>query len=362
MRSEPGVRLTLVAKEVQAPYSGMLPGLVAGLYSHAECHIDLRRLAAFAGARLIHGEAEGIDLAAGRVAIRGQPPIGFDLLSLDVGITPDLDGLPGAAEHALPVKPISSFWPRWQALEAAASRPDGPRRIAVVGGGAAGFELALAAVRRLGAPVAGAPFSVMLVAGRRLLPNLGVLARRHARAALAAAGVEAVEDALAAGILPGAVRLSTGALLPCDAALVTTGAAAPPWLRGTGLPTVSGGFLALRPTLQSLGSDEVFAAGDCATVLAHPRPKAGVFAVRQGPVLAENLRRRARGEAPRPFRPQRRFLMLLSTADGRAIAARGPLSAEGRWVWRWKDRIDRRFMRRFSDLPERGGDGEPAGH
>lgn len=359
MRPEPGVRLTLIAKELAAPYSGMVPGLVAGLYRPEECHIDLPRLATFAGARLIHGEVTGIDPAVKTVTVPGQPPIAFDLLSLDVGITPRLDQIEGAAEYGFPVKPVSTFWPRWADLVGRAITPDGPRRFAIVGGGAAGFELTLGTAHdlRLRARQAGldaASFSFTLVAGSQVLTGLNERARRHAYAALREAGVVLVEDDAAVAIGARTLRLASGRVLEADATVLTTGAAAPGWLNRTGLALDEDGFVAARSTLQALNDDDVFAVGDCSTVLEHPRPKAGVFAVRQGRPLADNLRRRLRGKALKPFRPQKRFLMLLNTADGRAIAARGPFAARGKWVLRWKDYIDRRFMRRFSDLPDDG--------
>ena len=149
MRPEPGVGLTIIAKEIEAPYSGMLPGFIAGHYTHDDCHIDIVRLAQFAGARVIHGEVIGVDRANKRVLVEGRVPVGYDLLSLNTGITPLLDGIAGADQHALAVKPVSTFAPRWQGLEDSALTPDGPRRFAIIGIGAAGFELVLAIRHRL---------------------------------------------------------------------------------------------------------------------------------------------------------------------------------------------------------------------
>ena len=144
MKPEPGVELTVITKEIEAPYSGMLPGFVAGHYTYDQCHIDVVRLAAWAGARVIQGTVTGIDRAARRVEIEGRPPLAYDLLSINVGITPLLEGIEGAAPHGLAVKPVSTFAARWQALERAALDARGPRRFAVIGAGAAGFELVLA--------------------------------------------------------------------------------------------------------------------------------------------------------------------------------------------------------------------------
>lgn len=360
MRPEPGLVVTCIAKELEAPYSGMLPGLVAGHYTDDQCHIDVVRLCNWAGVRLIHGVATRVDRDARRVEIEGRAPLAYDFLSIDVGITPLLDGIEGAAEHALAVKPISTFMPRWRKLEAAALTPKGPRRIAVIGSGAAGFELVLAArYRLLGAAASAgldpAAFQFTLI-GTELLPSHNARARALARRELGRQGVELIEGEMAAAIHSDHVRLAGGRKIPADAVMASTRAGAAPWFKSSGLPVDGHGFLAVRPTLQLLDDDDIFAVGDCAHVLEHPREKAGVFAVRQGPPLTENLRRRAQGMAAEPFVPQKQFLTLLSTGGRHAIAARGKFIAlSGAWIWRWKDRIDQEFMQAFNDLPTMAG-------
>lgn len=367
MEAEPGVALTVIAKELDAPYSGMLPGFVAGHYAFDECHIDLVRLAHFAGARVIHGEAIGIDRAARRVLLKDRPPVTFDLLSIDTGITPLLDGIAGADEHAIAVKPVSSFAPRWLELLGRALMPGGPRRIVVVGTGAAGFELVLGVRHRLLAEapkrgIEGGAFHFTLVGAGDLLPSHNARAREFAREALADAGIVTVRNDAVVRIGPDEVQLASGRAVPADATLVTTKAAAPAWFRDTGLPLDAQSFLAVDPTLQSPADDGIFAVGDCASVTGFPREKAGVFAVRQGPPLAENLRLAARGKATRPFRPQSRFLTLLALGGKRAIASRGAWAAQGAWAWTWKDRIDRTFMDRFNKLPDMTAGAEASPH
>jgi selenide, water dikinase len=350
-----GLEIVLVAKELNAPYSGMLPGLIGGLYPFDACHVDLTLLARHAGVRVIHGTVDGIDLAARQVMISGEPPLGFDLLSLDVGITPAVAGIRGAAEHGIPVKPISSFYPVWRDLLARCLKPGGPRHIAIIGGGAAGYEIVHAVRRRIldDAKAAGldpSTFSFTLISGGVLLPAANRLARHFARDELARAGVRVVEGDQVAEISAERLVLESGETVPCDAAILCTPGRAAPWFGETGLPLDEKGFFAVRPTLQSTGDDAIFAVGDCAGMIGQQRPKAGVFAVRQGPVLARNILRRLAERPLEVYRPQTRYLTLLANAQGSAIASRGPLAARGRLMLVWKDFIDRRFMRRYKDL------------
>ena len=347
-----GLEIVLVAKELNAPYSGMLPGLIGGLYPFEACHVDLERLAGLSGARVIHGAVAGIDPVARQVTVSGQPPLGFDLLSLDVGITPAVDGIRGAADHGIPVKPISRFYPVWCDLLARCLTPEGPRHVAIVGGGAAGYEIVHAVRRRIldDAAAAGLDpggFTFTLVSGSALLPAANRLAQSFARDELKKADIRLVEGHRVVEITADRLVLDNGETVPCDVAILCTPGRAASWFGDTSLPLDEKGFFAVRPTLQSTGDDAIFAVGDCAGMIGQQRPKAGVFAVRQGPVLARNIVRRLSGQPLEAYRPQERYLTILSNAEGSAIAARGAFAARGRLLWLWKDFIDRRFMRRY---------------
>lgn len=342
-----GARLTLVTDRLLTPYSGMLPGHIAGAYTHDEVHIDLWRLARATGTRLIHAPATGIDLADRRVAFADRPALNFDTLSIDVGITPDVSGIAGAAEHALLVKPIAEFLDK---LEAALRATPRPKRFAIVGGGAAGFELACALKARLAREgIAGA--QVALLGGAKLMPTLNMGVRLLARLALRRHAVAFLGDFRVVEVTATGVRAADGRVHEADLVLVSTAARAPTWLAKTGLKLAPDGSLAIGPTLQVEGREDVFAVGDCATRVDDPREKAGVFAVRQGPILAKNLRARATGAALEAHKAQKDFLVLLNTGDGKAIAGRGRYFAwRGERPWRWKDSIDRRFMAMFSEF------------
>lgn len=348
MRPIAGLQITLVSPASHTPYSGMLPGLIAGHYGFEETHIDLARLCQWAGARFIAAEVRGLDPRARTLALPGRPPLAYDVLSLDIGSQPELDSVPGAREYAVPVKPVAELWQRWQALENSLPERTGPLRLALVGGGAGSVELALAMARRL----RGKALHVTLFCGAEdILQGYNALARAAVRRMLADAGVALHCGSRVVSVSADQLQLDDGRTAPFDSLFWCTGAAAAPWLAASGLETVEGGFLAVRDTLQSVTEDTVFAAGDMATQLAHPRPKAGVYAVRQAPVLAANLRSYLLDLPLRQHRPQRRFLSLLSLGERRATADRGPFTATGAWVWRWKDRIDRAFMARFENLP-----------
>ena len=349
MRPVPGVRVTLLARDVETPYSGMLPGWVAGHYEFEECHIDLGRLARFAGARLIHDEAIGIDRAARHVLCRAHPPIRWDFLSLDIGSAPRANDVPGAAEHTVAVKPIAQFARRWEALLARAQQLP-QLRLAVVGGGAGGVELALSAQYRLMA-LCSVPVEVTLVTREALLPSHSRRVRGMFEQIFAERGIALVAGNSVTQVEPGTLFCGDGRRITFDEALWVTEAGAAPWLADTGLPLTAAGFLAVDETLRSPADPHIFAAGDIATMVRHPREKAGVYAVRQGPPLAANLRRGLDGKPPRHAIPQKRGLALIGTGDRRAVASRGPFAAEAAALWPLKDWIDRRWMRRYRDLP-----------
>jgi selenide,water dikinase len=349
MRPLPGVRVTLITRDLETPYSGMLPGYVAGHYPFACCHIDLGRLAQFAGARLVHDEAIGLDRAAGEVLCRAHPPIRYDLVSIDIGSAPRVDDVPGAARHTIAVKPIDRFAERWEALLARVRGLD-RLRLAIVGGGAGGVELALSAEHRL-RPLLAAGLSVTLVTREALLPAHSRRLARRCERLLAARGIALVSGNAVVRVEPHRLVCADGRRIAFDEALWVTAAGAAPWLADSGLPLDPNGFIVVDETLRSPGDPRVFAAGDIAAMRGHPRAKAGVFAVRAGPPLAANLRRALTGRPLMRAVPQRRALALIGTGEKYALAARGWFVAEGRWVWRLKDWIDRRWMRRYQQLP-----------
>jgi selenide,water dikinase len=245
------------------------------------------------------------------------------------------------------VKPIAELGRHWMAFLERMKSWLGPLNVTVIGGGAGGVELALAIDHHLRQAAKGAQVQVTLATKDEILTGHAVAARRKIQAICQRRGLRLLEKAATVRIERGAVQLESGKWLQSDAVFVVTEASAAEWFATTGLPLDGRGFLAVADTLRSTGDERIFAVGDCATVLKHPRPKAGVFAVRQGPPLAENLRRVVLGQAPEPFMPQARYLSIIGTGDGCAVATRGSWAIEGAWVWRWKNHVDRKWMRLY---------------
>ena len=344
-RPEPNTRLTLLTRGSRQPYSGMLPGVIAGAYTRAEAEIDIVSLAAQAGAGLLLDAACGLDPHGRTVTPAQGPQIGYDVVSLDIGARPSIADIPGAAEHAIPVKPIDAFHDRFAAM-CARVLAGRSTRIAMVGAGAGGVELLLAVHHRLrhDAPAADLAFTLITGAGG-LLPGFAASFRTRLAQALATRGIE-VEAGPATSVAPDSVTLANGRRIAADEVLWTTQAAPADWLSQTGLACDERGFLRIDAALRAIGRSDVFAAGDM-TAFSPPLPHSGVYAVRAGAVLAHNLRAALTGAPVSNWRPQRRSLVILSTADGSAVATRNGVTIAGRCVWAWKNRIDRRFIARF---------------
>jgi NADH dehydrogenase FAD-containing subunit len=305
----------------------MLPGVVAGHYRLEQAQIDLAGLVDRAYGEFTRGSAIAVDAERRKIILADGAEVPYDIASLNVGALSGLS-IPGSAEHGLPVKPMDEFVERLQQSEV--------RSAAVVGAGAAGVELAMA-LRYRGVP------AVSIYSDRPALPP--PLAGR-VTAALRRTGVSFIAMPVSS-LQPGPVVIAGGSEARYDAVLLATGAAAPWWLRESGLATDEHGFVLVGRDLASVSHPEVFAVGDCASLEGAPQPKSGVQSVREAPVLAHNLRSFFDGRARVPYRPQPHALQLISCGARYAIAHRGAWTAEGRWVWYWKDWIDRRWIRRF---------------
>jgi selenide,water dikinase len=348
-RPEPLLRLTVVSPHSYATYSGMVPGVLAGQYRRRDAQIDVRALAARAGAAFLADRIVRIDPQQRVLHLLERPPLSYDLLSLDVGSRPAAADRVAEGAPASMVKPIETAAVEIEAALAEPA-PDDGRYVVIVGAGAGGCEIAFALAARLRAEGKGQ----VTVCDRTDRP----LATRQPRTsnamlrAFAAHGIHFLAEVVVTRVDAFGVRLADGRVLPASLVVWATGAAGPDFLARSGLPVDQRGFLRVGDDLRCVEFPEIFAAGDCATLASYPQlAKAGVYAVRQGPILAANVRAVVHGRRTRRFRPQRDVLALLNTGDGRAILSRGALAFRNRLAWRLKDSIDRRFIRLYERPP-----------
>eukprot|EP00300_Choanocystis_sp_HF-7_P039395 c5793_g1_i1.p1 GENE.c5793_g1_i1~~c5793_g1_i1.p1 ORF type:complete len:777 (-),score=168.37 c5793_g1_i1:70-2400(-) len=358
MKPLPGVRVTVISRDVESPYSGMLPGHIAGIYTREQCHINVMRLCVFAGAIFVHAEVSRIDTNARLIYVKDEarPPISYDILSIDIGITPDTKTVDPTL--VTPVKPIDSFSRRWDAILERTKRPNIRIRIMVVGAGPGGVELCLNIQTRLFAEMNTNQSENRIT--MQLLTRSSAVMQGHNRRVqrkfhriLLERGVEVHTNATVTKVISGKVICENGKEFEFDECFWCTQAAPQEWLRETGLAVTEEGFVRVEDTLESENVPGVFASGDCASVTKYPRPKAGVFAVRQGPPLFKNLRLILTGKKPVSFRPQNQFMSLVGTGDpNTCVMSRGAFALEGAYLWRLKDWIDRRWMEGYkSKIP-----------
>ena len=357
MKPVPGLRVTLITRDIHTPYSGMLPGFIAGHYDYDDCHIDLGPLARFAGARLYHAEVEALDISEQLITASGRPPISYDLLSINTGSRPNSINIPGVDEFALAAKPIDHFLIKWHALIKRIENSSGDFKIVVVGGGAGGVELSLSTQHRLqgllkanGQDPERLNYTLITNSnGIMFAHNAGV--KQRFERIFAEREIVINPNKRVVEVQENQVILDDGSAIPADAVIWVTTASAPDWPKLSGLDVDKQGFIKVDKSLQSTSHKGIFAAGDIAS-LPDSRPKSGVFAVRQGPVLEKNLRSIATGGGLKTYHPQKNFLGLISTGNKYAISSRGNWSYESAWLWKIKDWIDVEFMRKFNELPE----------
>jgi pyridine nucleotide-disulfide oxidoreductase family protein len=346
-----GVDLTLVSDVEQTPYSGMLPGHIAGFYSYEETHIDLRSLAQYAGAKLICDRAIGLDTQSNKIICEDHQ-LEYDYLSLDIGSTPQALTVPGASKYAIPAKPVPVFLNAWDKLkQSAAANPRKPLSIAIVGGGAGGVELALNMQTGLKEILLDQnTLEIHLIhRGKQLLSRhndwvsnkLTKILRQRIKLHLQQEVTEVLSDR---------VICQSGLQVECNNIFWVTQAAAPKWIKESQLKTDDRGFILVADTLQSVSQPNIFAAGDIATMTNYDRPKAGVFAVRQGQPLFNNWQNILTGQPLQDYIPQDKYLALIGTGDKKAIASWSSFGWRSTLLWWLKDYIDRKFMRQFVGL------------
>ncbi|MEL6815342.1 MAG: selenide, water dikinase SelD [Cyanobacteria bacterium J06598_3] len=357
------VRLTLITNLADTPYSGMLPCHISGLYDFDTAHIDLRPLTRFANCRLIMDEMVGLDPARQKVICRNHPPIAYDTLSIDTGSTPTKSQVPGAADYAIPAKPVPQLLEAWASYLRELQKdliqtPHLPAVIAIVGGGVGGVEMAFAMqvrLQKLMTLYGKNPTEQISIhifqRGAHLANGRNRRTQRMVEQMCKDRGIVVHTQESVCEVRATYVRCESGLVVNCDRTFWVTNAAAPAWLTHSGLSLTKDGFIAVEDTLQARSHPNIFAAGDVATMVNHQRPKAGVFAVRQGPPLYENLKRQSLNQPLKPFKPQSRYLNIIDTDTEKSIASWGPFAIHAKWCRAWKHRIDSKFMGLFNDFP-----------
>ena len=349
-------QLVCVSNFPVATYSGMFPGVLAGQYTVEEMEIDLVRLANSAGARLILDEVVSLDPDGQQLIFRNRPPLHYDALSIGIGSRPSFKGVEVTDDaNLLAVKPMQTFLTRLREKLAALTPRDEPRKILVVGGGLGSIEIAFCMKHRLDTdpewtgPIKGNA-DVELITGSEKI-GAGLLPGTQDRVAtqLKRRGIGLHTGKRVSSIDAGGIVLTDGKRIDGDLVIWVTSAVPPALVEHLNLQTDESGFISTRPTLQSLTSERVFSVGDTGTMVDSPTAKAGVFAVRQGPVLWENIQRLLDGRSLESYKPQRGFLKLINTGDDRAVAEYMGRSFYGGWCWKLKDRIDVKFMRMYQD-------------
>ena len=335
-------QVTLVSPHPYSPYSGMLPGLLAGHYDFAETHIDLQRLCQKTGTQFIQQAVTAIDHLQQQITLANGQQLPYDVASINIGSTPD-QIIPGSKDFATPVKPIAEFLQHWARLRQDVEQHPG-QRITVIGGGAGSIEITMALAHVLKSYT---PRISLVTRATDILKDYPSRIRKQVRKALRQHQVELLTD-LNVSSIAAQQFFSHCQGYPFDHLFLCTQASAAGWLHESGLATDEYGFLQVNKYLQTLSADNLLAAGDCIHFQPHPLAKAGVYAVREADTLFHNLKSLCMGQTPvKPYRPQRNFLSLLALGGQYALGSKYGFSFSGHWVWRWKDRIDRRFMAQF---------------
>ena len=348
--------LTCISRFPSTTYSGMLPGTLGMQFGDDEMRIDLAALCERAGAKLILAETKGLDLQTGKLHFADHESIAFDALSIGVGSVPAGWKKHEGASSLVPIKPMQTFLGRLNTVVDLVKDPNSNGsvtrstaiRFAIVGGGVASVEIALCLSQLFEKQKLSGVFSIeIFTSSDRVAEGMTPRSVHKIERILASRNIAITTGHRVTQVGNDFIETENGSRYESDVVIWATGAAAPPLLGKLNLQTDKRGFIATSKTLQSLTDPRVFAVGDSGTILESPSPKAGVYAVRQCPILWHNLRALLSGGTTKQFIPQSDFLKLLNTGDGKALLQYGPFSIHARWCWHLKTWIDKRFVYRF---------------
>ena len=353
MHAPPDTDLTCISNFPVVTYSGMLPAVLAGQFPKEAMEIDLVRLCESASARLITDPVIGIDHARRELRFENRPNVPFDFLSIGIGSVPTLGDVEIQGDQLIRIKPMQTFLDRMRtAIESAVANSNRENlKVVVVGSGVAGIEVAFCLPPFLATVTDRRCDLKVMTRSETVVPDLEPRTRRFVSAELERRGITVSVNSEVKQILPNSIVLHDSTQVEADLVIWATGAAPPPLLAQLGLAVNSRGFLETKATLESTSAGGVFAVGDTGSIRDVSLPKAGVFAVRQSPVLWENLHRYLDGKPLQEYRPQRSFMKLINLGDGRAVGQWKRLTFSGRWVLWLKHHIDSGFMEMFRVEP-----------
>lgn len=349
MRPIDGLRISLISDVLSAPYSGMLPGFIAGEYDFNEIHINLLHLCNFSGARFIQAKIISVDTEERVIHCENRPDINYDLISVNTGITSDYGEIEGAKEHAIPVKPISHFLNKIPEVEKSITSSE--QSIVIIGSGAAGIELAFAFRKKFNKSNIK-PKITIIGSAERFFPKISYRCHLSILKKCSAADIDVQFGQPVIKVSKNTVTLAEGINVATDCSIVVTGARPSNWLNSASISLTHDGYIEVNNAFQSISDERIFAAGDIAKMRHQPRPRSGVFAVRAGPTLAKNLRLALNKSPLKHVSQQSRYLSLIMLDNNDVIAIWGGFFISAKWLWPIKKWIDQRFISSFTKLPK----------
>ncbi|WP_017293241.1 FAD-dependent oxidoreductase [Geminocystis herdmanii] len=344
-----GVKVTLISNVKNTPYSGMLPEYISGFYSYEDSHINLVKLAEVAGIELIIDEVINIDADKKIVSCQSGLKISFDVLSLDIGSRPEKSQIKGANLYGIPIKPIPLFLEKWhKIIDLADNKPHDKMILTIIGGGAGGVELALNIHHKLTKILSAENLTINLIhRGKRIISNHSLSMSKKLTKILEQNQVNIYLNEEVKSIDSQKITLFSGKNIDSDYNFLVTQACAPNWLKNSSIETDTQGFIMVKNTLQSVNYPYIFASGDIANIRDYPCPKAGVFAVKQGMPLYQNLCNFLTKKSLTLYYPQKNYLNIIGTGNKNAVASWGNICVQSPLIWYWKQYLDNNFMKQF---------------
>lgn len=352
-----GVKVTLISNVKNTPYSGMLPGYLGGYYNYQESHINLEKLAKFAKINLIIDSVIDIDINNKKILCQSGNKVDFDLVSIDIGSTPKNSNIEGANLYTIPAKPVDLLLEKWQEiLNKAEQNKDKLLTLNIIGGGAGGIELSMNIHRKLNTILTPNKLKINLIHKReKILSNQNEWASDKLTEILTNKNINLYLNTIVKTVKQEHIITESGLKIPADHHFLVTQASAPLWLKNSSISTDQDGFILIKNTLQSINFDFIFATGDIATMINYSRPKAGVFAVKQGKPLYENICNFLNNKPLKSHHPQKYYLNIIGTGNDSAVAMWGYFGWESPILWHWKKNLDITFMKQFADLEVESG-------